>query len=428
MLKVLGVCITGIITSFYFFPVIFTFFPIMNTKTLLAACGLIMSFFGLAKHGRGSVNKDFAILTLFACGVSLATLISMVFNDTPDDTYLSYVISFWVWTGGAYVAIVLMKTVHHKVSMELVCYYLIAVCAAQCIIAILIDTYLPIKSFVDSFCYDASYMVEKKRLYGIGCGLDIAGGRFAAILIIISFLLPQSLKEKNGKVRISFLLLSFGIIAVIGNIIGRTTTIGMVMAIGVIIYMVCTDKSEIRGQFRSWVISFAVIAVVVAVCLYYLEEQWRTYLEFGFEGFFSLVEKGRWEVHSNEMLKEGLIFPEGIRQWLIGDGYFGNTDVIDPYYTGKTWYGFYKGTDAGYSRFLFYFGLIGLGAFAVFLMKVTQVCMHKFPRYKYMFLMVLAFNFIYWVKVSTDIFLVFAPFLCLPSEEKEVVGDSDVMC
>lgn len=423
MLKIVRVGTTGIVTSFYFFPFILTFLPAANTKMILAACGLFFLILNLAKHGKGIINKDFMILTLFACGVSLASLISMVFNDTPDDTYFSYLISFWVWTGGAYTVISLMKIVHHKVSVELVCYYLIGVCVAQCLIAILIDTYLPVKTFVDSFCYDASYMFQKKRLYGIGCGLDIAGGRFAAILIIISFLLSRSLSQSNGKFRIIFLLFSFGIISIIGNMIGRTTTIGMVLAIGVIIYILCTNGIEKRQEFLCWLGSASILVAALSVYLYYTDTYWQRYLKFGFEGFFSLIEKGRWEVHSNDMLREGIIFPEGVRQWLIGDGYFGNTDVIDPYYTGETWYGFYKGTDSGYSRFLFYFGLVGLTAFSAFLIKVTQICMCKFPQYKYMFLLVLILNFIYWIKVSTDIFLVLAPFLCIPPEKENTLNE-----
>ena len=85
----------------------------------------------------------------------------------------------------------------------------------------------------------------------------------------------------------------------------------------------------------------------------------------------------------------------------------------DPYYQGEFWYGFYKGTDAGYSRFLFYFGLIGLGAFIIFLFKVCRVCMKSSVRYQYMFLAIFLLNMAIWVKVSTDIFLAFAPFLCL---------------
>lgn len=37
-------------------------------------------------------------------------------------------------------------------------------------------------------------------------------------------------------------------------------------------------------------------------------------------------------------------------------------------------------------------------------------------RYQYMFLVIFLLNLAIWIKVSTDIFLAFAPFLCLAVE------------
>ena len=85
----------------------------------------------------------------------------------------------------------------------------------------------------------------------------------------------------------------------------------------------------------------------------------------------------------------------------------------------KVWTGFYKGTDVGYSRFLFYFGLMGLITFSLFFVKVCQVCASKIKPYRDMFIIFLLINFIVWLKVSTDIFLVFAPFLCLAASVNE---------
>lgn len=118
------------------------------------------------------------------------------------------------------------------------------------------------------------------------------------------------------------------------------------------------------------------------------------------------------------MLKEGYVFPDNPKTWLIGDGYFGSTDA-NPYYIGTRWGGFYKGSDVGYSRFLFYFGLCGLLAFSFFMLKSCMVCVCRFKSLQYMFLMLLALNFIVWLKVSTDIFLVFALFLCISKEEND---------
>ena len=71
------------------------------------------------------------------------------------------------------------------------------------------------------------------------------------------------------------------------------------------------------------------------------------------------------------------------------------------------------GTDSGYSRFLFYFGLIGLLAFSAFFVETVSICAGPFPEYKYIFWGILVLNFAIWVKVSTDIYVTLAPFICL---------------
>lgn len=87
------------------------------------------------------------------------------------------------------------------------------------------------------------------------------------------------------------------------------------------------------------------------------------------------------------------------------------------------------GTDVGYLRFIFYFGLIGLVAFSTFMCYATKICVDAFKNYKWLFLLILATNFIVWFKVSTDLFVIFAPFLALsaieqPKRDESVVGVS----
>ena len=47
--------------------------------------------------------------------------------------------------------------------------------------------------------------------------------------------------------------------------------------------------------------------------------------------------------------------------------------------------------------------------------------MKKFAEQKFLFAMLLAINFIVWFKVSTDIFLIFALFLCIGEDENREV-------
>lgn len=420
-MKAFLVPIVLIATSFFYFPFYFTFLPTVNTKMMMAALGLVVLLVKLGRDGHGYVSKDFFMLSLYAVGVSLASLLAMTLNDTNDGAYLSYIVTMWVWVGAAYFVVNLIKVVHGKVDVELVCFYMIAVGALQCILAMSMDRFPPLKSFVDSFLAGRGFMGKfEGRLYGIGCALDVAGGRFAVLLIMIAFLLPNVMKRKNSTLYVVFLLSAFCIIAIIGNMIGRTASVGMLMALAYILFVLFTKNNIISGEYKRrlsyWVFGTIAVAVVVSVFLYNFDSQWNNYFRFGFEGFFSLVEKGRWEVQSNEMLKQGLIFPDNLWTWIVGDGYMGAM-AEDPYYIGNLFYGFYMGTDAGYSRFLFYFGIIGMVAFLAFMFNVCMVCMKRSTIYRYMFVAMLLLNLIIWVKVSTDIFLAFAPFLCISMEE-----------
>lgn len=76
-------------------------------------------------------------------------------------------------------------------------------------------------------------------------------------------------------------------------------------------------------------------------------------------------------------------------------------------------------TDVGYLRFIFYFGVIGLFAMIAFIFKAGQACFKNLPGYKLMFALLLLANYVIWFKVSTDIFLVFALFLMVRSDEEE---------
>ena len=67
----------------------------------------------------------------------------------------------------------------------------------------------------------------------------------------------------------------------------------------------------------------------------------RENVRFAFEGFFSLAEKGTWDVHSNNILKNMYVFPDNIKTWIIGDGYMENPRSTDPYYVGKIYGGYY---------------------------------------------------------------------------------------
>ena len=415
----------GILVSFYFFPFEFTFLPGYNTKMIMAVLGLAMWGFNLAKRRTFESNSSLFNLSVIAILVSLCGVISVIANNTRDYTYASYIMSMWVWLGGAYCAVEVIRSVQKKMSVELICHYLIAVCVAQCIIAILIDNYPAAKMMVDRFVassgfIDQSELANKDRLYGIGCALDVAGTRFAAILIMIATLFAKH--KGTNLYRLYFYLISFVLITVIGNMIARTTTVGVMLAI---IYWLIkgypysfTINRSSSGVLKH-VLLLSVIVLPIIVSLYNNNLAVREDIRFAFEGFFSLAEKGEWDVNSNDRLMDMIVFPDNAKTWIIGDGYFDGPSNTDPYYVGPTMTGFYMWTDVGYLRFIFYFGLVGLIAFIIFFFKCGQTCVVKFETYGVMFGLILLLNYIIWFKVSTDIFIVFALFLCISQEDND---------
>ena len=423
MLKYIGIFIVGILTSFYFFPFEFAILPGANTKMILAGVSLVVLAFQLARGGRAVINRELFTLSILAGMVSLAGLASVTFNETNDYTYATYIISMWVWLGGAYMAVSAMRGLHGRISVALIANYLIGVCVAQCIIALLIDASPAFKDIVNTYIASFDFVQfdqlnEGERLYGIGATLDVAGLRFSTVLAMIAYFCVQPNIRANN-VKLVCYLASFCIIAIVGNMMARTTTMGVGLAVLYWLYKLLQDKNN--RKFLWWIAGAVVIAVAISTYMYRVSPEFRENIRFAFEGFFSLVEKGEWEVSSNNRLKNMFVFPDNIKTWIIGDGYIENPYNRDPYYTGPRFGGYYMGTDVGYLRFIFYFGIMGLVLFIYFFWRVAQVCVRRFNSYEILFLMILAVNMIGWAKVSTDIFLVFALFLCV-AEEEDVEG------
>lgn len=427
MLKYIQIAVGVLLTSFYFFPLEFTFLPGVNTKTAMAAVGLVVLGIQLGRSRNSIFSKDAVTISLYALMVSFTSFLAVTLNETRDYTYVSYIISMWVWLSAAYVAVKYMRAVHGYISVELVCNYLIAVCVFQCVSALVIDFVPAVKNFATTYISDLGptqmeLMKETGRLFGFGAALDPAGSRFAAVLTIIVFIAARLSGSAHSK-RIVWYILAFLLIAVVGNMIARTTTVGIIIALAYLLYASGLHRMAIRkstGRVVLWFAGVLAVAVPLLVILYNTNEQFHDNLRFAFEGFFSLAEKGRWEVSSNEILKNMVVFPDNMKTWLIGDGYFFDPTFSDQYYTGQYFNGgYYMGTDIGYLRFIFYSGLIGLSAMFVFIWKSGRISMQKFPTQKMLFWLLLAVNYTVWFKVSTDIFLVLALFLVIDKEEND---------
>ena len=267
MIKALKIFLTLCCTSFFIFPFYPSVLPFVNTKMIMEACGLVVLGIELATNTSGKINMDFIFLTFAAFGVSIASYLSMVINDTPDDSYLTFFMSMWVWIGAAYFVTRLIKRVHNQLSIELVCYYIITVGVCQCLIAITADMNASFKVSLDSLMATDDFMgTGGDRMHGLGCALDVAGSKFAVMLVMISFLLPRFILNNMQSIYFWALLLAYFIIAFIGNMIGRTCLVGVVVSICYFIYAATVSKAlsfKVKAIFSRRVL----LSIASAICV-----------------------------------------------------------------------------------------------------------------------------------------------------------------
>ena len=413
LLMALGV----VLTSCYLFPFELVYLPGLNFKMLMAGLSIPLLLINLAENSNSLIDKDILIVALFTLPITAFSLLANVVNGTNDHSFNYYFISVFVWMGAGYFLVSVLKAIHGNVTMSLVINYLIAVCCVQCILAMFMQYIPSLQSAIDSLLGGKELFMSDGggRVHGIGCALDVAGGRFAAVLTMIAVMMTRC---ESGKTVVLYVS-AFMLISVVGNMIGRTTTVGMIVALLYLVFAMSSGRTELKSLWKM-LLSFTVASSIVVLVLYNTNYVFRTNLRFGFEGFFSLVEKGRWETNSNETLIEHMIvFPDNPKTWLVGDGYGANPTENDPYYTGERYHGFYKGTDIGYLRFIFFFGVFGMLSMIVFFGVLYYRCLIRHPEYKILLILLLLLNYLIWFKVTTDYLPIFALLLVIPSAQNE---------
>lgn len=425
MLKIIPYSITVLLTSFYLFPISLRSLPGFNTKMILAVIGLIVYMISLPKMKNRGLSNYMMVLSVLAGLVSFCGVVSIALNGTPDWAYASYIVSMWVWVGGAYAVLFAIRSIHGRGSVILIVNYLTAVCVFQCATALLIDSIPSVRDFfITHFDLGHEWLESVNRLFGFGASLDTAGSRFSLVMVGIVAVLSHVNGTRYSRY-VPLYIISFIFIAIVGNMIARTTTVGLGLSMVLILYNLTFGNRNRQRRAKSkqvmvWTILLTVIGAGVVYVYYQTSEIFQENLRFGFEGFFSLAENGEWNVSSNEKLQSMIVWPETLKTWMIGDGYFSNPYSIDPYYTGEYIEGFYMGTDVGYLRFIFYFGLPGLLMFSAFIIYSGIFCAKISPSYKRMFFFLVLVNFTVWLKVATDCFCVLALFLMLdPGENAE---------
>ncbi len=417
IVQIFMVLLTGLMMSFYFHPVFFTAYPVYNTKVMLAVFGGGMLVFNTIRTKDYVLSKGLLYALMIAGLFALVNYISLIINNSDDYSYTSYPASALVWILGAYGAITFIRWTHKKVTIELVVRYLAGGAAFHSVLSQMITRNDSVKDFINSIFFISQDMEEMQRLYSFGVGLDSSGVRFAVILIMIAGVLTLSKVVKKSIGLMTFYFLCFAIISVLGNIISRTTTLGM--GLGLLVFALSTGlyRFVIKvGKIKVMRIFGVMLAIGIPTVIYYynVNSSFQTQIEYGFEGFFSLFESGEFQTSSTDELSTMWVWPQDTQTWLIGSGLFLSRSSDFTYFS-----------DIGYCRFIFYSGLIGITVLGLYFIYNSIYFAIRYPRYKYIFLLMIVVTFVIWTKVATDIFQLYALFYAFTDEEELYASDED---
>lgn len=383
---------------------------------------MMMAVLGGVFYGWNAVrNKSITISPALLGALFFALLFNLIciyaeeYNGSTEKAYATYIMSALTWLSSAYAVTQLIKIQHGEVNFANLTYYLAGVCAIQCILAPMIENIPEFKTIVDTYIVQGQEFFDQvDRLYGIGAALDPAGTRFAVVLLMITQVLVNiSAKDSTQKTTIFWLLISFLIIAVLGNMIARTTSTGLLLSIVLFTINAPVLRMRIDRRYIKLLSMFGIllaITVVIVVYLYNTNPVARGFIRFAFEVFFKYTETGNFTTGSTEVLETMWIWPESedIKTWIIGTGLFNALGYL---------------TDIGYCRFILYCGIVGFSAFALLHVYSGLVLMSQSQGFKLFFLLLIALSFIIWAKVATDLFQFYALLYCLDqisSSEEEI--------
>lgn len=381
-----------------------------NTKMIVAVIGLLWFGYDALLRRNVQLPQVMVVGLLFAGLYSIINIFAIEFNATDDYSYANYVTTFLVWIFSVYPAIALIRLTHGAVTLPLITYYLVATTLFQCLTGLIMDNNPGFDEFnAKIVAWDMDFYDRIGRIRCFSTALDFGGVRFSLVLILIMGMLGRDESVRKSKGAMFYLLLSFFVIAGIGNMVARTTTVGVVVGLVILVIYMFGSGPRLGGSGYIIGLFFTTLGLVsvVGVYLYNTDEYYYNLIRFAFEGFFNLVEKGEFTTDSTEVLESMWKWPSDTKSWIIGTGIYGSWAY---------------GTDIGYCRLILYSGLAGFVVFAMSFVYYAYYFARKYPRYVWLFVGYLAMTFIVWMKVSTDILMIYAFFFWFTAEESDRIN------
>ncbi len=350
-----------VIYFFVLFCFVFSFkIPVFYNSSNLSV--FIMSmwvlFSGSAQMRLLSLMQSRLFLTIFYFYIIFGLYVSLlvVIKGTYDFTFLkSYLNGLFSFVFCAFFVSLFSKRENSRREIYLLFSSLIIV---QSLIVILMMFNEPLRVFIQAYT-QSDDLQERMATYmgvrGLGLAGSVAFG-FAITMALLMLCLSRWLYESNIKFKYIICTAIFFLCAFASLSAGRTAILGILLSVFYIIYL----NGWHLNKLYFMIVRLCIYVLMISVLFYFVAPYFEGfgdtlvyYSQYVFQSFYNYYHYGTFSVSSLETLKDMYFYPDG-------DIWFG-----DAMYTGNDGE-YYLDTDAGYMRFMLYFGFFGSIIFYAF--------------------------------------------------------------
>lgn len=387
----------------YIYEIHYNIFP-WDFPVMLGFLGIIL-YVTSPKIRTYCYQQDWKVLRLsmLFIPILIVSLLSIIINQTSDLYFVKLAILTPIRIFGLIPIMLLIKHTYGKIHYTTIIWLFLICGVVQIFLAISMWLVPGLKNNLYTllaFSEISEIILERTdglRLNGFGTNF-FGSGIIHGFMLILAILL---LLTKNATMRNNIMVILICIILFIGGMMmARTTLIGGCFAL--LIYLLSQ---------RNWLSSFKLLGgFILVICLSLtiisrtstsLFSQFESLFEFGFEMFINYFTWGEISTSSTDVMINMYIFPKNFYTWLLGDGLW--TDSLNGYY--------YMGTDIGYCRMIFYFGIIGTLTFFICCKKfISSIYNRGIGIDKIVFSIFFAFLCTLNLKGFTGIFTLLSPF------------------
>ena len=377
----------------FIYQISYIFLP-FNTPFVLGLIGMpiyIYKNFSFPSEDRAYVRD----ILLSLLPVVVVALFSIVGNLSTDFYFVKWAIINALYFFGAYLLILLLRNSFRSFSFGRLVELLVLCAVVQLSLSLIMYFSPTVNDVLLSFIQESAIAEDaidraETRMIGFGTHFFTSGTVHAFILIMIAVYFMQ---QKVSYLKSVVMMLSFVFVAAVGMMMARTTLVGVLFAIVIVLLMRKGKKFFIFGLVSSSIIMY----ILSTLYLDLIDDSMDVLFGFAFEAFVNYQETGSFSTSSTDGMLNLYKFPTTLETWLLGDA---------RYEAGK---GYYMNTDIGYCRLIFYFGIIGFIAYMYFEYYILKKI---FPTRKYGYIIwsiLLCFVLIINGKGTFDIF----PYVCL---------------